>query len=167
MALTEQMESALNEQITYELAASLAYLQMAAHFEADDRPGMAHWMSAQSEEELAHARMFIDFVLARDGRVEIGSISPPVSKFDSPAHVFEEALRSEQSMSRRIRNLYRLATDLDDLDSLPFLQVFLNEQIEEESLVGGLCERMRRLEGNEVGLALIEQELGSRTADEG
>ncbi len=166
MALTEQMENALNEQITHELSASLAYLQMAAHFEADDRPGMAHWMNTQSVEEREHAQMFIDFVLARDGRVEIGAIPGPISKFDSPVHVFEEALRSEQRMSRRIRRLYRLATDLDDLDSLPFLQVFLNEQIEEESLVGGICERIQRLEGNEVGLALIEQELGSRTAQD-
>ncbi len=166
MALTERMESALNEQLTHELAASLAYLQMAAHFEADDRPGMARWMSTQSAEEREHAQMFIDFVLARDGQVEIGAIDGPVSKFDSPLHVFEEALRSEQRMSRRIRSLYRLADDLGDLDSLPFLQGFLNEQIEEESLVGGICERLQRVADNEVGLALIEQELGSRT-DEG
>ncbi len=165
MGLTERMENALNEQITHELGASLAYLQMAAHFEADDRPGMSQWMSTQSAEEREHAQMFIDFVLARDGRVEIGAIPSPVSKFDNPAHVFEEALRSEQRMSERIRRLYRLANDLGDIDSLPFLQVFLNEQIEEESLVGGICERLQRLEGNEIGLALIEQELGSRTAE--
>ena len=166
MGLTEQMEAALNEQITCELGASLTYLQMAAHLEADDRPGMASWMSTQSQEEATHAQMFIDFVLARDGRVEIGSIPGPVTKFDSPVHVFEEAFRHEQEVTRRIRGLYRLATELDDLESLPFLHGFLTEQVEEESLVRGICERMHRVAGNEVGLALIEHELGSRPTEE-
>ena len=166
MGLTEQMEAALNEQITCELSASLTYLQMAAHLEGDERPGMATWMSGQSQEEADHAQMFIDFVLARDGRVEIGSIPAPVSKFDSPVHVFEEAFRHEQDVTRRIRNLYRLATELDDLESLPFLHGFLAEQVEEENTVRGICERLQRIEGNEVGLALIEHELGSRSTEE-
>ena len=165
MALTEQMESALNEQITCELGASLNYLQMAAHLEADERPGMANWMSSQSQEEAAHAQMFIDFVLARDGRVEIGSIPAPVSKFDSPVHVFEEAFRHEREVTRRIRNLYRLATELDDLESLPFLHGFLAEQVEEESVISGICERLRRVDGNEVGLVLIEHELENRPTE--
>lgn len=164
MALPERMERALNDQITRELGASLVYLQMAAHFEAEERPGMARWMAAQSMEESAHARMFIDYVVDRDGRVEIGAIDAPVSKFDSPGHIFEEALRQERSVTAEIRNLYRLATELGDLESLPILQVFLAEQVEEEALVSGICERIGRLEGNEVGLALIEAELGARSA---
>ena len=162
MALAERMESALNDQITCELSASLTYLQMAAHFEADERPGMASWMAAQSEEEAGHARMFIDYVVDRDGRVEIGAIDAPVSKFDSPLHVFDEALRHERFVTGKIRDLYRLATELGDLESLPFLQGFLAEQVEEEALVSGTRERIARLEDNEVGLALIEAELGGR-----
>jgi ferritin len=165
MALAERMERALNDQITRELSASLAYLQMAAHFEAEERPGMATWMAAQSGEEAVHARMFIDYVVDRDGRVEIGAIDAPVSKFDSPLHVFEEALRHERAVTEEIRSLYRLASELDDLESLPFLQGFLVEQVEEEALVSGICERIGRLEGSEVGLALIEAELGARTAE--
>ena len=103
MALSEQMQSALNDQITCELSASLAYLQMSAYFEEDDRPGMASWMSTQSDEEASHARMFLDFVLARGGGVEIGAISAPLNKFDSPLHVFEEALRHEEMVTARIR----------------------------------------------------------------
>ena len=166
MALAGRMERALNDQITCELSASLAYLQMSAHFEADERPGMASWMATQSEEEAGHARMFIDFVVDRDGRVEIGAIDAPVSKFDSPQHVFEEALRHERFVTEEIRNLYRLATELGDLESLPFLQGFLMEQVEEEALVSGICERIGRLEGNEVGLALIEAELGGRAGSD-
>ena len=162
MGLAEQMEAALNDQVTCELSASLAYLQMAVHLERDGRPGMGSWMRHQSEEEAEHARMFIEFLLERGGRVEIQAIAAPMSKFDDPAHVFEEALHHEQVVSERIRDLYRLAIEIDDVDSLPFLQGFLTEQIEEEASVGGIWERIQRLEGSEVGLALIDHELGSR-----
>ena len=162
MALAEQMETALNDQINCEVSASLAYLQMAVHLHWDGRPGMASWMSHQSGEEAEHAQMFIEFLLERGGRVEIGSIAAPPSKSDSPTHVFEEALRHERMVSERIRDLYRLAIEIDDFDSLPFLQGFLTEQVEEEASVGGVLERLRRLDDNEVGLALIDHELSSR-----
>lgn len=84
MALSERMETALNDQITCEIAASLAYLQMAAHMEGDGRTGMAGWMRHQSEEEAEHARMFIEFLLERGGRVEIGAMAAPHSKFRQP-----------------------------------------------------------------------------------
>ena len=75
-------------------------------------------------------------------------------------------LRHERSITDSIRTLYQLATDIDDLESLPFLQGFLAEQVEEESVVGSICQRLRRVEGNEVGLALIEHELASRPTEE-
>lgn len=166
MAISEQLEDAFNDQITLELKACIAYLQMSAHFEADERPGMARWMKMQSDEEAEHAAMFMEFLVDRDGRVRIGTIEAPMSKFDSPLHVFEEALRHEQWVTEQIRNLYRLADELGDLESLPFLQGFLTEQVEEESLVSGVCERIARLRGNEVGLTVIESELGQRTDTE-
>ncbi len=166
MALPDELEAALNHQITCELQASLSYLQMAAHFEAEDRPGMARWMKMQSDEEAEHADMFIEFLVDRDGRVEIGGMDAPTAKFDSPLHVFEEALRHEEAVTGQIRSLYRLATELGDLESLPFLQGFLAEQVEEEALISGVCERIGRLQGNEVGLALIEAELGARTEED-
>lgn len=49
MALPDRMHTALNDQITCELSASLAYLQMATYMAWDGRPGMASWMSHQSE----------------------------------------------------------------------------------------------------------------------
>ncbi len=167
MALSEQMEAALNDQITAELGAAVSYLQMAAFMDGDERPGMAAWLHRQSDEEMEHARLFMEYLLARDGRVEIGALAAPSSKFDDPVHVFEEALRQERHVTSLIRALYRLAVSEDDLESLPILQRFLDEQVEEEDTLNGICERLRRVRGNEVGLALIENELASRESGEG
>lgn len=166
MALSEKMEAALNGQITAELGAAVSYLQMAAFMDWDERPGMASWLYQQSDEELQHARLFMEYLLARDGRVEIGALAAPSSKFDDPVHVFEEALRQERRVTSLIRSLYRLAVAEDDLESLPILQRFLDEQVEEEDALNGICERLGRVRGNEVGLALIESELASRDGGE-
>lgn len=166
MALSEQMEAALNDQITAELGASLSYLQMAAYMDWDERPGMASWLYRQSDEEMEHARTFMEYLLARDGRVEIGALAAPAAKFDDPVHVFEEAMRQERHVTSLIRALYRLAAAEDDLLSLPILQRFLDEQVEEEDALNGICERLRRVRGNEVGLALIENELAAREGGE-
>jgi len=166
MALNERMEAALNHQITAELGAAISYLQMGAFMDWDERPGMAAWLYQQSEEEREHARLFLDYLLARDGRVEIGELSAPVSKFDDPVHVFEEALRQERRITGLIRSLYQLAVAEEDLQSLPILQRFLEEQVEEEDTLDGICERMRRVRGNEVGLALMDGELGSRGGED-
>lgn len=165
MALPESLAEALNDQITNELGASLSYLQMAAGLEADNRPGMAHWMRVQSDEEAEHARMFMEFVLSRDGRVTIGSLPAPRSDFARPAEAFAAALEQEKTVSGQIRRLYQLAQETGDVDSLPFLQGFLTEQIEEESSVGAIHERLRRVADSEVGLALLDAELASRSSD--
>ena len=98
--------------------------------------------------------------------MEVGDLPAPVSKFDDPVHVFEEALRQERRITGLIRSLYQLAVSEEDLQSLPILQRFLEEQVEEEDTLDGICERMRRVRGNEVGLALMDGELGSRGGGE-
>ena len=43
--------------------------------------GFASWMRLQSEEEMGHAMRLFDYILNRDGRVELQSIGKPQAKF--------------------------------------------------------------------------------------
>ena len=153
---------ALNAQINCELAASVTYLQLASDLASDSRPGMAHWMHEQAQEEAEHARQFINFVTDRGGTVTIGEIPAPTRRQGSPSVVFGEALLHEQKVTEKIHALYRLAQQVGDLESLPFLHGFLTEQTEEESTIQGICERIERVRDDEVGLLLIDQELSTR-----
>lgn len=165
MALTHKMESALNDQITSELGASLTYLQLAALLDAEDRPGMARWMQEQAVEETGHAQQFIDHVVDRGGHVAIGSIPAPPSGLKGPVAIFEAALGHERKVTGEIKALYQLATASGDVDSLPLLHRFLDEQVEEEATVGGILERIRRIEDSEAALLIIEQELAGRRGE--
>jgi ferritin len=164
MKMPDDLAKAFNAQITKELASSVAYLQMSAHFEGENLTGMATWMRMQSQEEKEHADRFIDFVLDRGNTVEIGVIDAPPSSFDSVATVFEAALAQEQAVTQSIHDLYRLASDEGDLASFPLLQWFINEQNEEEATVETILERIRLAGAESSAVLLLDTELGSRTS---
>lgn len=164
MKMPDELASAVNDQITMEMASSVAYLQMSAHFEAENLTGMASWMRMQAEEEKDHAHRFMDFVLDRGNSVKLGSIQAPESSFESVEHVFKTALEQEQTVTKAIHDIYRLASDKGDLASFPFLQEFIAEQNEEEATVETILERVRLAGGESSAILLLDRELGSRGA---
>jgi ferritin len=166
MQMSAELEAAFSEQITLELASSIAYLQLSVALSADNLPGMAAWMRAQADEERMHALKFADHVLDRGNTVAIGPIEAPAVPAAGPIAAFEAALAHEQRVSEAIRNLYRRASDSGDLDSLPLLSWFLTEQVEEEATVGEILGRLRRAGDEGSAMVLLDSELGNRSGDE-
>jgi len=160
--LNRTMEGALNEQIRQELASAYVYLAMSAYADAQNYPGMAHWLRLQSKEELGHAMAFFGFITDRGGRVILGPLEQPPSEYPSPIAVFEEVVRHEQRITGLIHDLYALALQERDYASLPILQTFLSEQVEEERSAEEILARVR-IAGNECRmLLLVDRELAAR-----
>ena len=67
MELSKSMQDALNKQINEELASAYIYLSMAAYCESINLPGFAHWMRAQTNEEMEHAMKFFHYIADRGG----------------------------------------------------------------------------------------------------
>jgi ferritin len=165
MKLNDILAKAYSEQITLEIASSVAYLQLAIALEDANLPGMASWMRIQSDEERMHAAKFIDHVTARGNRPQIGDISAPTDPGAVVVAAFEAALAHEQKVSESIRALYRLAQAEGDIDSLPLLSWFIEEQIEEESTVSEILGRLHLIGDDGPGLLRLDGELGSRSPD--
>lgn len=162
MKMSETLAAKFNDQITLEFESSIAYLQMAAYFDARSLKGMAEWMRVQSEEERAHALRFFDFLLDRGNEVHIGTIPAPHLELESASGAFKTALAQEERVSEAIRALYRVATEDADAASYPLLQWFLEEQVEEESTVSEIVDRLE-LVGEDGGALLeLDRELGAR-----
>lgn len=167
MKLPQELAEALNRQIGIELESSIAYLQMAAYFEAESLTGFAHWMRLQSEEERSHALRFFDYLLHRGGRVSLPALEAPRTDFDSPTAVFEAALDQERRVSDAIENLHDVARDANDAASFPLLQWFLEEQVEEEATVGKILDRLRMAGDDRGALLILDRELAARGSREG
>ncbi len=163
MKMNDDLAKLFNDQITMELASSVAYLQMAAHLETAGLSGMGTWMRIQSDEEHAHALRFLQFTLDRGNEVAIGAMDAPTRPNGTVADVFDAALAQEQKVTASISDLYSAAQSGADVLALPFLQEFLTEQVEEEAAVGEIIDRLRLAGDDGPSLLQLDRELGSRT----
>ncbi len=164
MKLSPKLEAAFNNQILLEFESVYAYLQMAADFNFQNWSGFAQWMKVQSAEEWLHATKFTNFVLQRGGAVRLQALPAPKSGIETPLSAFERALEHEKKVSQSIHNLYQQAMAENDFSSLPLLQWFVNEQVEEEDTVSTIVEQMRRIGNDSTGLLILDRELGARSA---
>ncbi|MBZ0255979.1 ferritin [bacterium] len=161
---SKKMFDALNQQINEEMYSSYIYLSMAAYFESINLPGFAHWMEAQFQEELAHVMRFYKYVNDRDGRVTLGAVKAPQTKWKSALDAFKEAYKHEQYISGCINKLVDLAVKESDHATNSFLQWFVNEQIEEEATSKAIVDQLVFVEGDKMGLYHLDKELAARQA---
>jgi ferritin len=155
---------AINRQINSELSASYAYLAMSAYCEGMKFTGAARWLRLQSQEENMHAMKLLDFVLARDHKVELAAIEEPRQEFKSVADVFERALQQEQEVSRQIDALYETAFTEKAFAAVAELQWFLTEQVEEEKTAREIVAKFQMVGNDPASLLDLDRELGSRSA---
>jgi len=160
--LKPNIQDALNEQLNAELFSSYLYLSMAAHFEATTMPGIANWMRIQAQEELTHALKFYDFINDRNGRVTLTRVEGPKTEWNSAIEAFEDTYEHEQKVTGLIDNLVDLAVAEKDHATEAFLQWFVTEQVEEESSVATILDRLKLVGNNGVALYMIDGQLGQR-----
>jgi len=162
--LSPKVLEALNKQINAELFSEYLYLSMSAYFEAESFKGMAQWMRVQAGEERIHAMKFFDFINDRDGRVTLTEIKAPKTQWKSPLDAFEDAYKHEQKITGMINELSNLAQAEKDHAAHNFLEWFVNEQVEEEVNALTNVDQLKLIGDNGVGLYMIDQQLGQRTA---
>ncbi len=160
--LKPKLQDALNGQLNAELLSSYLYLSMAAHFEAKNLHGMARWMQAQAREEWKHAMKLFDFIVIRSGRVRLAAVEAPKAEWGSVLEVFEDAYKHECKVTGLIHGLVKLAEAESDFATHAFLQWFVTEQVEEESQVEVIVERMKLAGETPIGLIIFDAELGKR-----
>jgi ferritin len=155
--------NAINEQINSEFEASYTYLAMAAFCERQRFTGAAKWLRLQSDEERLHGLKLFDFVLARDGAVNLKAIEQPPVSFDSLTAVFEQALSNEQKVTRQINALYELCFTEKAFAEMTELQWFLTEQVEEEKSAREIVAKFRLVKNDPGSTLDLDRDLGARS----
>jgi ferritin len=156
------MQNAINEQIKNELYSAYLYLAMSAYCETNSFPGFAHWLRAQSQEEVEHAMKFFDFVNERGGRVELQAIEQPPVEFESPVAIFEATLEHERKVTAMIHHLFELALEEKDYPAQVLLHWFIDEQVEEESNAGQILDTLKMIGDKGQALVMLDRELAKR-----
>ena len=159
--ISQDIQTALNQQINAELASSYTYLSMSAFCERHHFHGAAKWLRLQSREENDHGMRLFDFLLARDCPVDLQVVPQPRMEYDSLLTLFEAALEQEEAVSGRIHKLYEMAFDEKAFATLVELQWFISEQVGEERAAREIVAKLRMIQDDPAALLEIDRELGA------
>lgn len=158
--LSKQVQEALNEQVKIEAQSSQVYLAMASW--AEIQPGIDNITSffyRHSDEERMHMLKLIHFINERGGFAVIPALEAPTLTFPSIKHVFKELLQHEIMVSESINKLVDIALGEKDYATHNFLQWYVSEQIEEESLARTLIDKLELIGDDKSGLYLFDKDI--------
>lgn len=131
----DDCNNALNDQVGWELYASLVYMNMAGYFGKPTvaRPGFAKFFKDQSLEEYTHASKFIDYINKRNGTVRRLSVEDsPKSDWSSPVEALNDAIKLEKHVYAKIQHIHNMAEiKCQDGHLTDFLDTyFITEQVD-------------------------------------
>lgn len=144
--LSNDITILMNNQITKELESALLYLDFANYFDEKAMKGFGHWYNVQANEEVDHAKKFIDYLHDNGEAVRLRNIEFEKTDFEDDMEVLKRGLQHEEYVTMLIHSIYEQALNDNDYRSMEFLQWFIKEQAEEEKNAqelideyGGFC----------------------------
>ena len=157
--ISKKMEAALNKQIELESYASFLYLSMAAWCDSEGLEGSAKFMHRQSEEERDHMIRIFHYISEVDGRPIVPAIKKPPANFKSAVALFQMVYEHEQKVTKSINDIVGLCYKENDYSTLNFLQWYVEEQREEESLMRTVMDRIKLIGNGPQSLYYIDNEI--------
>jgi len=148
MLISERMADAISDQIGREYLASIQYRMIAAYFDREALPQLKAMFQAQSDEEHMHAVKFANYVSEAGGTVKVPALEQGQADFTNIEEAVRLALDSELNVTKCINELYDLAIEEHDHLARGMLQWFVDEQLEEVSLMSDLLTVVQRAGDN-------------------
>lgn len=147
--LDGRVANALQVQMGREVVAALIYKQLAYDFCLQGWQGFEKWALANEREELQHSCDFGYFLIERNVRPYYENAQlPPVLFMTQPADAFEYALNLEKQYWGYIEDLYQLAADADDPDTVAFLKKKVEQQHESVAQLTTIVQKLKRAMGD-------------------
>jgi ferritin len=132
--LSKSVYQLLNRQVTEEQIAAYKYLQMAAWAEHRGLDGAARFFRIHSQEEEAHRDRLFDYLNDCGQKVILEEIPAPKHDYDNLLEVLEAAYDHEKKVSQMIKEITEKSLAKQDFQTFNFIQWFVAEQHEEETL---------------------------------
>jgi ferritin len=159
-SITEETEALLNKQIVMEGKSAAAYLSMASWCEMKGYETSATFLFKHSDEERMHMLKLIHYVNTAGGHGLQPEITGIKHTFKSLREVFETVLDHEIEVTKSINHIVDHCLTIKDFATFNFLQWYVMEQREEETLARRAVELFDLIGEEGVGLWMIDQEIG-------
>lgn len=159
-SLTQETEDMLNAQIVMEGKSSAAYLSMASWCETQGYEHSAQFLYEHSEEERGHMLKLFRYLNEAGGHALQPKISDIKHAFSTLREVFEDVLDHEINVTKSIHEIVDHCLECKDYTTFNFLQWFVIEQREEETIARRALEIFDLIGEEGLGLWTIDQEIG-------
>jgi len=160
--LNKKIADLLNGQINREFYSSYLYLDMSNYYYDNSLNGFGNWFGIQTQEEHAHAMLFVKYMQNNGEKVVLEAIAKPDVIYTDFKQALAEAYQHELFISQSINDIYAAAYELKDFKTMQFLDWFVKEQGEEERNVDELCKRYELFGSDPRGLYMLDAELAAR-----
>ena len=130
--------------------------------------GVANFLFRHSAEERNHMMKILEYVLKRGAKVVVTAIPEPGPDPLSINDCFEKIFKSEVDNTTSIYNIVNMSMAEKDWATWNFMQWFVKEQTEEETLALDLLSKIKVAGGetaNNDALFVLDNELGKTPDD--
>lgn len=153
--LSKTLEAALNEQMTKEAHAAQIYLSYAAWADSQGCGGIANFLFRHSNEERNHMMKILEYILKRGGQVQVTAIPAPPANPKSINQCFEKVFEHEVDNTTAIYKVAKMSHTEEDWATWNFMQWFVKEQTEEETLAMQLLDKIKIAGGENADAASL------------
>jgi len=161
--LSKSIEKELNNQVKFEAESSQIYLAMASWAESQGFNGTVNFLYSHSDEERQHMLKLVKYINDRGGVAIIPALSKPVSTYKSLVHMFQALMDHEVMVTNTINNIVSICLKEKDYSTHNFLQWYVAEQLEEESLANKIMDQLRMIGKDKGGLYLFDRDIEGLT----
>lgn len=166
--ISKKSEKVLNEQMTREAYQAQVYLSYASWAEVNGFVGIAGFLYGHMQEEREHMFKILKYINDRGGNAKIEAIDAAPENPKNIGDCFQKILQHEIDNSKQIDKIVDLAHDEKDWATFNFGQWFVQEQIEEETLVNELIDKYNlastEVDGN-INLYQMDKDLADASQE--
>ena len=166
--LSKTIEEALNQQVTKEAFAAQIYLSYASWADSKGYAGIANFLFRHAQEERNHMTKVLEYILERGGKPKIEAIPAPDGDPTSVNNCFEKVFAQEIDNTKAIYRITKMSHDEGDWATWNFMQWFVKEQVEEETLAMKLLDKIKIAGGEKAhddALYNLDRDLGTTPDD--
>ena len=166
--LSDSLCHALNAQMTKEAEASQIYLSFGSWAASEGYDGISNFLFRHANEERNHMMKFLEFILERGAKVKIQAIPAPPADPIGVYDCFERTFAQEVDNTTQIYKIVKMSLDEQDWITWNFLQWFVKEQNEEETLIMNMLDKLKiagKKETSDEILYVIDRDLKSTPDD--
>jgi ferritin len=166
--LSDTLCHALNTQMTKEAHASQIYLSLASWADNAGYEGIANFLFRHAQEERNHMMKLLEYILERGAKVKIEAIPAPIPDPTSVQNCFEKVFEQELDNTKGVYSLVKMSFVEEDWATWNFMQWFVKEQTEEETLALNLLDKIKIAGGEKAShsaLYALDRELKTKPDD--